>query len=105
MEKIMMAQKRITELAETALSQLDSLGYKLDAIGLENQINRHNLIAFLMFGKKRIEGEMDSLNTRIGSNKAKVDGLVLSAEKYIVSAANLATFPAKYTFDRVKAQF
>ena len=101
----MMAQKKIIELAETALSQLDSLGYKLDAIGVEHQINRHNLIAFLMFGKKRIEGEMDSLNARIDSNKAKFDGLVLSAEKYVLSAANLATFPAKYTLDRVKAQF
>jgi len=101
----MNTQKKINELAESALSQLDSLGYRLDSIGVENQINRHNLIALIMFGQKRLEGEMDSLNARIDTGKSKVDGIVQSAEKLLESATNLALFPAKYTLDRVKAQF
>ena len=100
----MNAQKKLNELAESMLSQLDNLGYKLDTMGVENQINRHNLIALLMFGQKRLEGELDSLNAKIGSGKAKVEGIVDSAEKLLVSAGNLAVFPAKYTIERVKSQ-
>lgn len=100
----MNAQKKLNELAESLLSQLDNLGYKLDTMGVENQINRHNLIALLMFGQKRLEGELDSLNAKIGSGKAKVEGIVDSAEKLLVSAGNLAVFPAKYTIERVKSQ-
>lgn len=98
-------QKKLNEIAEKVLSQLDNLGYQLDIIGVENQINRHNLIALIMFGQKRLEGEMDSLNARIDSGKAKVEGVINSAEKLLVSAGNLAIFPAKYTIERVKAQF
>jgi len=101
----MNAQKKLNEFAESALSQLDSLGYRLDVMGVDNQINRHNLIALIMFGQKRLEGEMDSLNARINTEKAKVDSIVQSAEQLVVSATNLALFPAKYTFDRVKSQF
>jgi len=101
----MNAQKKLNELAESLLSQLDNLGYQLDSMGVENQINRHNLIALLMFGQKRLEGELDSLHARIGSGKAKVDDILGSAEKLLLSAGNLAVFPAKYTIERVKAQF
>ena len=104
MEENMIAQKKLNELAESILSQLDNLGYQLDNMGVENQINRHNLIALLMFGQKRLEGELDSLNARIGSGKARIEGIVDSAEKLLVSAGNLAVFPAKYTIDRVKAR-
>ena len=104
MEEVMIAQKKLNELAESILSQLDNLGYQLDTMGVENQINRHNLIALLMFGQKRLEGELDSLNARIGTGKAKIEGIVDSAEKLLVSAGNLAVFPAKYTIDRVKAR-
>lgn len=100
----MNAQKKLNELAENLLSQLDNLGFQLDSMGVENQINRHNLIALIMFGQKRLEGEIDSMNAKIGTGKAKIDSIVDSAEKLIVSAGNLAIFPAKYTIDRVKAQ-
>ncbi len=100
----MNAQKKLNELAEKVLSQLDNLGYQLDIIGVENQINRHNLIALLMFGQKRLEGELDSINAKIDSGKAKIEGIVDSTEKLLVSAGNIAIFPAKYTIDRVKAQ-
>ena len=100
----MNTQKKIQEFAETALSQVDSLGFQLDTMGVENQINRHNLIALLMFGKKRFEGEMDSLNTRIDSGKIKINDVKRSAEQLLASAASLAAFPATYTIERLKAQ-
>jgi len=101
----MNAQKKLNELAENMLVQLDNLGYQLDTMGVDNQINRHNLIALIMFGQKRLEGEMDSLNAKIGTGKARIEGIVDSTEKLLVSAGNLAIFPAKYTIERVKAQF
>ena len=79
----MIAQKKLNELAENILTQLDNLGYQLDTMGVENQINRHNLIALLMFGQKRLEGELDSLNAKIGTGKARIEGIVDSAEKGI----------------------
>jgi hypothetical protein len=57
-----------------------------------------------MFGQKRLEGELDSINAKIDTGKAKVEGILDSAEKLVVSAGNLAIFPAKYTLDRVKSQ-
>ena len=101
----MKAQKKLNELAERALSKIDDIGYNLDAMGVENQINRHNLIALVMFGQKRLEGEMDSINAKVDVSKAKVEGIVNSTEKLLVSAKDLAIFPARYTYDRVKAQF
>lgn len=101
----MKAQKKLTELAESALSQIDALGFRLDAIGVDNQINRHNLIALLMFGQKRLEGEMDSFNAKVDVSKAKVEGIITNTEKLIISAKDLAFFPAQYTIDRIKAQF
>ena len=100
----MNTQKKLNELAENVLSQLDNIGVQLDTLGVDNQINRHNLIALIMFGQKRLEGELDSINAKIGSGKAKVEGIVGSAEKLILSAGNLAIFPAKYALDRVKGQ-
>lgn len=100
----MNTQKKLNELAENVLSQLDNIGFQLDTLGVDNQINRHNLIALIMFGQKRLEGELDSINAKIGSGKAKVEGIVGSAEKLILSAGNLAIFPAKYALDRVKGQ-
>jgi hypothetical protein len=100
----MNAQKKLNEIAEKVLTQLDNLGFQLDTMGVENQINRHNLIALIMFGQKRLEGELDSINAKIDTGKAKVEGILDSAEKLVVSAGNLAIFPAKYTLDRVKSQ-
>ncbi|PJF38545.1 MAG: hypothetical protein CUN55_16975, partial [Phototrophicales bacterium] len=86
-----------------ALSQIDSLGFYLDELGIENNINRHNIIAALMFGQKRLEGEIDSLNARLEVGKAKVDSVVDSVEKSVGSATDVALFPAKYTYSRIKS--
>ena len=101
----MKIDKKLNEVAESVLAQLDSVGYHLDEIGVENRINRHNLIALIMFGQKRFEGEMDSLSAVVDTGKSKIDNIAKSAEKFAIGAKDLALFPAKYTLDRVKAQF
>lgn len=99
----MKIDKKLNEVAESVLAQLDSVGYRLDAIGVENQINRHNLIALVMFGQKRLEGEIDSLSAVVDTGKSKIDSIARSAEKLVISATDLALFPAKYTIGRVKS--
>jgi hypothetical protein len=101
----MKIDKKLNDIAESVLAQLDSVGFRLDAIGVENQINRHNLIALIMFGQKRLEGEMDSLSAVVDTGKSKIDNIARSAEKLVVSATDLALFPATYTIGRLKAKF
>ncbi len=96
--------KQVNVIANRLLEQIDSVGYQLDAIGVENQINRHTLIAAIMFSQKRFEGEMDSLSARIESGKSRVDAVIDTTEKYLNSGFNLAVFPAKYAYDRIKSQ-
>lgn len=95
-------EKNLQSILNRALNQLDTLGYRLDEMGVDNQINRHTLIAALMFGQKRFEGEVDSMSARLEANVARLESIKDSAEKYLVSGVNLAVFPAKYTLDRVR---
>ena len=94
--------KQLAAWGEIALSNIDDIGFKLDEIGVENQINRHTLIAMLMAGQRRFEGEMDSLSARLDSGKSKINGVTKSAENVLMSGVNLVTFPAKYAATRVK---
>ena len=52
----MKIEQKLMSIADQVLSQVDNLGYQLDAMGVENQVNRHNLIALAMFGQRRLEG-------------------------------------------------
>lgn len=54
------------KLIDTALQGLDNLGYQLASLGITNRVNRHSLIALAMAEQKRFEGELDSLNARVG---------------------------------------
>lgn len=98
-------KKQLQETVESLLGQLDTLGYKLDVYGVENNINRHTLIAAVMAGQKRLEGELDSMSAKIDSKKVQAEQLIDTTEQYLKSGVNLAMFPAKYTYERVKAQF
>lgn len=98
----MNVNKKLAAWGESVLTNIDNLGYKLDEIGVENQINRHNLIAFIMASQKQLEGELDSLSARYDTNKAKIDNLARSAEKWVLSGFDVATFPARYAADRIK---
>ncbi len=99
-----MMQKNIKTALDSLMLQVDALGYQLDAIGVDNQINRHTLIAAMFAGQKRLEGELDSVTARFESGKAKADALIDTAEKLVKSGVELAIFPAKYTYDRLKAR-
>ena len=52
-------------------------------MGVENQINRHNLIALIMFGQKRFEGEMDSINAKIDTEKLNPIEMVTICTEHI----------------------
>jgi hypothetical protein len=95
-------KKKLADLGELVFKQVDNLGYQLDAIGVENQINRHVLIAKLFAGQKRFEGEMDSIKARTESTKAQVEATIDAAEKLAKSGFDLVTFPATYTYSRLK---
>jgi len=101
----MKIDKKLASVAEQLLSQVDELGYQLDAIGVQNSINRHNLIAMAMFGQKRIEGELDSLSARAESEIAKVESVLAVGKQYLKSGAELAVFPATYTIGLLKERF
>jgi len=63
------------KLVFRALEGVDALGRRLDQLGLTDRVNRHNLAAFLFTGQKRLEGEWDSLQVRIGCRRARLEQL------------------------------
>lgn len=100
----MKIDKKLMSIAEQLLGQVDNLGYQLDAIGVENQVNRHNLIAMMMFGQKRIEGEVDSLTARVESRIAQVESVIGLFQKYVKSGVDLAAYPATYALERFQGE-
>jgi len=98
----MKIEKKLMSIADQVLAQVDNIGYQLDALGVENQVNRHTLIAAAMFGQKRIEGELDSLSAKVESKVARVENMTDLVQKYLRSGVDLATFPATYTLSRLK---
>jgi hypothetical protein len=94
--------KNLEKYGELALQQVDSLGFQLDQLGIENNINRHNLMAAVFAGQKRLEGELDSVKARVGSTKANVESTIDAAEQLAKSGLKLIAFPATYTVERFK---
>ena len=94
--------KNLEKYGELALQQVDSLGFQLDQLGIENNINRHNLMAAVFAGQKRLEGELDSVKARVGSTKANVESTIDTAEQLAKSGLKLIAFPATYTLERFK---
>jgi len=100
---MMKTNAKVARLGEAVLTQVDNLAYNLDKYGVENTINRHTLIAGILFGQKRFEGELDSLKARTGSTKANLNDLLATAEQFAKSGLSLAAFPATYSYSRLKA--
>ncbi|MGC8119479.1 hypothetical protein [Marinobacter sp. VGCF2001] len=67
-----MDTKTFTNLA---LEGVDSLGFRLDQLGITSRINRHNLAAFLMNEQKHLEGEWDSIQAKVDRRRAQFDHL------------------------------
>ncbi len=95
-------EQKLMAVADKFLSQVDNVGYQLDALGVDNQVNRHNLIAIAMFGQKRFEGEVDSLTARVESKVAKIEGIANLFQQYVKSGYEVATYPVSYAVASVK---
>lgn len=63
-------------LVKTALRQLDALGYELDRRGITNRVNRHNIAAFLMHQQHHLQGEWESLQTRLERRRGQAQALL-----------------------------
>lgn len=99
----MKIEQKLMAVADKFLSQIDNVGFQLDALGVENQVNRHNLIAMAMFGQKRLEGEVDSLTARVETKVAKVESIANLFQQYVKSGYDVVTYPVNYAVSSVKA--
>ncbi|WP_339800292.1 hypothetical protein [uncultured Marinobacter sp.] len=68
-------------LTENALRGVDVLGFQLERLGVTDKVNRHNLAAFLMAQQHHLEGEWESLQTRIERARAKADQKLTRVEQ------------------------
>ncbi len=69
-----------------ALEGVDSLGFRLDQLGITSRVNRHNIAAFLMAEQKHLEGEWDSIQAR----------WIAVARSLIISASRSSHGPTRY---------
>lgn len=89
-------------LLDIALVRFDQVGYQLDDFGIASNINRHQVIAYLMAEQKRLEGEVDSLRARIDFRRVQVERIVGSIEKTARNGLDLALWPARFTLSTLK---
>lgn len=68
-------------LTQAALKGVDSLGYQLDKLGITDKVNRHNIAALMMAEQHHLEGEWDSLQTRLDRYRGQAEDLLESLEK------------------------
>ncbi|MFW5825549.1 MAG: hypothetical protein ACOCVV_11375 [Marinobacter sp.] len=68
-------------LTQAALRGVDLLGYQLDRLGITDKVNRHNIAAFLMAEQHHLEGEWESLQTRLERYRRQAGDLLDSLEK------------------------
>ncbi|PID43716.1 MAG: hypothetical protein CSB48_04815 [Proteobacteria bacterium] len=94
---------KLDKVANTVLSQLDTIGYKLEEFGVTDSVNRHNCIAYLMNEQKKLQGEMDSVQARIDSRKVQIERVAGKAEKLVRDGIDLALAPARYTLMTFKS--
>lgn len=69
------------DLTQAALKGVDSLGYQLEKLGITDKVNRHNIAAFMMAEQHHLEGEWDSLQTRMDRYRRQAGELLESLEK------------------------
>lgn len=69
------------DLTRTALKGVDSLGYQLEKLGITDKVNRHNIAAFMMAEQHHLEGQWDSLQTRMDRYRRRAGDLLESLEK------------------------
>jgi hypothetical protein len=60
-------------LADTALTQVDNIGFYLSVYGVTDKVNRHNLMAGVFDSMQRYNGEKESLQVRINTARVRVE--------------------------------
>lgn len=89
-------------LLDSALVTFDQVAYRLDDYGIVRNINRHQVIAYLMAEQKRLEGELDSLKARVGTRRLQVEHIIGRVEDTARGGVRLALTPARLTLDSVR---
>jgi len=69
------------KLTQAALKGVDAVGYQLDRLGITDKVNRHNIAAFLMAEQHHLEGEWESLQTRLDRYRRQAGDLLDSLER------------------------
>lgn len=91
------------KLLNRALDGLDYVGFQLEEMGITDRVNRHNVMAFAFAEQKNLEGQIESLTAKVGTQKARIEKLRADAEKRIQNTVDFALTPVRFTRDQVKA--
>lgn len=89
-------------ILNSALLTFDQVAYRLDDYGIVRNVNRHQVIAYLMAEQKRLEGEVDSLKARVDFRRVQAEELVERAQSAARGGVQLALAPARYTLTSVR---
>lgn len=87
------------KLMQLALNGVDTLGYRLDQLGVTSKINRHNLAAFLFAEQKHWEGEWDSIQAKVDRRRSQFEHLAQTVE----DRADAVIGPVRDRFNRFRA--
>lgn len=68
------------KLLNIALEGVDTIGYRLDQLGITGKVNRHNIAAYLMAEQKYLEGEWDSIQARVGRRRSQFEHITQAVE-------------------------
>ena len=90
------------QVLNSALHAFDQVGFRLDQYGIVSNVNRHQVIAYLMAEQKHLEGEFDSLIARIDLRKAQVESIRGRVEGSARDGLNFALRPARYTLSSLQ---
>lgn len=68
------------KLLNIALEGVDTLGYRLDQMGITGKLNRHNIAAFVATQQKHFEGEWDSIQVRVNLRRSQFEQVTQQLE-------------------------
>jgi hypothetical protein len=60
-------------IADTALNQLDNIGFYLSVYGVTDKVNRHNLLAGVFDTMQRYNGQKESAQVRINTARVRLE--------------------------------
>ncbi len=89
--------KQAQKILDRALNGLDTLGYRLEELGITDKVNRHNCMAFLFAEQQRLKGELDRLNVKLDTRKVQLDQLRQQAEQLAQSGLTSLLTPVRST--------